>query len=252
MMIEDREAFLRAIVAAPDDDLPRLVYADYLEENGQPDHAELIRLQCWLTSRTPNDIVAEEIWQHQTELIRTVNVADGVEVTHGFANRGFRACECVILNVSALGTTADLRRQSVTTRPEWWGCNRLKLSGGRIISGGPFETVFAVPAFEQVDELDLTGEEVHSRYEDSSQSAEYVVRPTISVPGLEALLRNPRCRRLRVLNLQNNDLDNDALRYLATAQHLIRLESLELSHGNRFRGRVWQQVVERFGENVVR
>src|SRR5262249_46661842 len=36
----------QAIVDDPDDDLPRLVYADWLEENGQPERAELIRLQC--------------------------------------------------------------------------------------------------------------------------------------------------------------------------------------------------------------
>ena len=30
----DREPFLQAIYAAPDDDLPRLVFADYLDEQG--------------------------------------------------------------------------------------------------------------------------------------------------------------------------------------------------------------------------
>jgi uncharacterized protein (TIGR02996 family) len=46
-MSED-EAFLRAIWAEPDDDGPRLVYADWLEENGQPQRAEFIRVQCEL------------------------------------------------------------------------------------------------------------------------------------------------------------------------------------------------------------
>lgn len=32
----DDEAFIRAIVASPGDDLPRLVYADYLDERGDP------------------------------------------------------------------------------------------------------------------------------------------------------------------------------------------------------------------------
>ena len=39
-------ALLAAVLAAPDDDLPRLVYADWLEENGQPERAEFIRVQC--------------------------------------------------------------------------------------------------------------------------------------------------------------------------------------------------------------
>jgi uncharacterized protein (TIGR02996 family) len=32
----DRDALIAAIAAAPADDLPRLVYADWLDENGDP------------------------------------------------------------------------------------------------------------------------------------------------------------------------------------------------------------------------
>lgn len=39
-------AFLRAIHANPDDDTPRLVYADWLAETGDPDRGEFIRVQC--------------------------------------------------------------------------------------------------------------------------------------------------------------------------------------------------------------
>jgi uncharacterized protein (TIGR02996 family) len=38
--------FLHRIKEAPDDDAPRLVLADFLEENGHPDRGEFIRLQC--------------------------------------------------------------------------------------------------------------------------------------------------------------------------------------------------------------
>lgn len=40
----DTEAFLQAILTSPDDDVPRLQYADYLEEQGNP-HGLFIRLQ---------------------------------------------------------------------------------------------------------------------------------------------------------------------------------------------------------------
>jgi uncharacterized protein (TIGR02996 family) len=39
------EAFLQAVVETPDDDAPRLVYADWLEERGDP-RGEFIRVQC--------------------------------------------------------------------------------------------------------------------------------------------------------------------------------------------------------------
>ena len=44
-------ALLAAIRAAPADDAPRLVYADWLDEHGQPERAEFIRLQCELARR---------------------------------------------------------------------------------------------------------------------------------------------------------------------------------------------------------
>jgi uncharacterized protein (TIGR02996 family) len=48
----DRRAFLQAILEAPGDDAPRLVYADWLDEHGTTDadrdRAEFIRVQCEL------------------------------------------------------------------------------------------------------------------------------------------------------------------------------------------------------------
>ena len=42
----DESALLAAIRAAPADDAPRLVYADWLDEHGRPEQAEFIRVQC--------------------------------------------------------------------------------------------------------------------------------------------------------------------------------------------------------------
>jgi uncharacterized protein (TIGR02996 family) len=43
--MSDEDALLAAIIADPDDDTPRLVYADWLQENGDEDRAEFIRVQ---------------------------------------------------------------------------------------------------------------------------------------------------------------------------------------------------------------
>ncbi|MBX9583080.1 MAG: TIGR02996 domain-containing protein [Gemmataceae bacterium] len=50
-MHSDADAFLDAIDASPADDLPRLVYADWLEEHGHPDYAAFIRLSCRIARR---------------------------------------------------------------------------------------------------------------------------------------------------------------------------------------------------------
>ncbi len=47
------EAFQQAIFSEPDDDAVRLIYADWLDENGEPIWAEFIRAQCELATMTP-------------------------------------------------------------------------------------------------------------------------------------------------------------------------------------------------------
>jgi uncharacterized protein (TIGR02996 family) len=44
----DRDALLNAVLAGPDDDLPRLVFADWCDEHGEPDRAEFVRVQVRL------------------------------------------------------------------------------------------------------------------------------------------------------------------------------------------------------------
>ncbi len=52
--MSDGHALLRAILDDPDDDAPRLIYADWLEENGDPARAAFIRAQIKL-ARLPQD-----------------------------------------------------------------------------------------------------------------------------------------------------------------------------------------------------
>jgi uncharacterized protein (TIGR02996 family) len=48
------EALLRAICERPWEDTPRLAYADWLDEHGQPERAEFIRVQIELAAMEPN------------------------------------------------------------------------------------------------------------------------------------------------------------------------------------------------------
>lgn len=48
--MSQREAFYRAICQHPHEDTPRLVFADHLEESGEPERAEFCRVQCELES----------------------------------------------------------------------------------------------------------------------------------------------------------------------------------------------------------
>src|SRR5262245_64243242 len=48
------DAFLQAVVENPDDDAPRLMYADWLEERGDP-RGEFIRVQVALARSAEDD-----------------------------------------------------------------------------------------------------------------------------------------------------------------------------------------------------
>src|SRR4051812_26564817 len=64
-------AFLSAIREAPEDDAPRLVYADWLEDQGDLHRAEFIRLQCRLARVEPDDPdrreLEEPLWAMERE-----------------------------------------------------------------------------------------------------------------------------------------------------------------------------------------
>ena len=72
------DAFLAAILAAPEDDTPRLIFADWLEEDGDPARAEFIRLQieydkhCDPHERAP-------LWEPMRQRIRELLVLPGIE-----------------------------------------------------------------------------------------------------------------------------------------------------------------------------
>lgn len=50
-ILSDRDALLAAVLEAPADDAPRLVYADALDERGECERAEFIRVQVTLADR---------------------------------------------------------------------------------------------------------------------------------------------------------------------------------------------------------
>ena len=65
---DEKAAFLAAIHADPDSDLPRLVFARWLEEQGDPS-GKFIRIQCQLAHMEPDDRARDELERQQEELL---------------------------------------------------------------------------------------------------------------------------------------------------------------------------------------
>src|SRR5262245_41398238 len=88
----ERDAFLRTIRERPDDDGPRLVYADWLEEHGDP-RGEFIRIQCELAKLPPWDPRRPALEEREADLL-AVHDYDWLGrpkrwVTHWEFKRGF-------------------------------------------------------------------------------------------------------------------------------------------------------------------
>src|SRR5215471_13106330 len=63
--MSDRDALLAAIRAQPDEDTPRLVFADYLDEHDEPERAAFIRTQVELARTPPWEPFAVRCrWRH--------------------------------------------------------------------------------------------------------------------------------------------------------------------------------------------
>jgi uncharacterized protein (TIGR02996 family) len=62
------DAFLQDILANPEDDTPRLIYADWLEERGDP-RGEFIRVQCRLARMSADDKRRPRLEQLEGELL---------------------------------------------------------------------------------------------------------------------------------------------------------------------------------------
>jgi uncharacterized protein (TIGR02996 family) len=67
--MSDEPALLSAITAHPDEDTPRLAYADWLTEHGNPTRAEFIRVQCRLADLAPNHPDWVDLTERQDELL---------------------------------------------------------------------------------------------------------------------------------------------------------------------------------------
>jgi uncharacterized protein (TIGR02996 family) len=133
----DHPGFLAEILEHPDDDTPRLIYTDWLDENGQPERAAFIRLQCELAVIEAAPSVME-VRRHDTILQLSINfiieygidklapywktphlhlLANGGSFRRGFIEVIDGKAEDVIPHLDAWRKLTPLRKVKLTTGP---------------------------------------------------------------------------------------------------------------------------------------
>jgi uncharacterized protein (TIGR02996 family) len=203
-------AFLRAIAGSPDDDAPRLVYSDWLEEHGDPDRAEFIRVQCRIAEREQfaevpfEDPDRQHAWQlseaNKDRWAAELPALRGVGYWFPAAFRGFP--EITFRNPD------DLLRH-----------------GDRIVAATPIEAVcfYRLPRQPLARLLKTSW---------LAQVCRLTVRnlPPGAEPGLAGWLTSPQAGRLRRLKLYNCTVESwtVVLQAVAASRHLGRLEEVRL------------------------
>jgi uncharacterized protein (TIGR02996 family) len=224
------DAFLRDLFEHPDDDLPRLIFADWLDDDGQADRAEFIRAQVRLArlqAYADDEVRAlqarcdELLARHDEEWAGPVvsDVANGWQFERGFLTGLTIEARALAANVHELFAVGPLRR--------------LKL----LDAGEHLGEVVWLPSMAQIVSLDLcscrigdAGMELlaMSRFL-SSLSDLCLRRNDIGPDGARALAGSSTLRHLRRLDLSWNHLGEPGAEALARWPGLDALERLDVS-----------------------
>jgi uncharacterized protein (TIGR02996 family) len=205
-----RSQLLRAVLAAPDQDVPRLVYADYCDDQGDPDRAALIRAQCEharLPAWEPRSI--ELLHQIRVLLARhgrrwLAELGELPGLTWGSFHRGFvHAVE--VPTVEGLLDHAD-------ELPELAPLEHVTFSAAQFLTDNDLRDP-RCRSLSWIRGLRLT-----DRYE-------------FQLDQLEMLLGSSLVSELHTLDLTNLGVENAGARAIAKASHMHKLRKLDLTNG---------------------
>jgi uncharacterized protein (TIGR02996 family) len=212
-----QDAFLQDILANPEDDTVRMIYADWLTEQGNP-RGEFIHLQIRLMENLPA-CQAHALRLREQELLRkhalTWLCYRTSRLLRWVFRRGF---------VGEIDLRADAFLNECSVLMTCEPITRLRLHWATSVL--PELTVS--PSLHNVSELDLS----YNYLNDLS---------------LELLAVSPHLKRLRTLNLAHNVLRQRGAETLAATPALGQLQRLDLS-GNHFSAGGRQLLQARFGD----
>ena len=149
----DRDALLAAIHADPDDDTARLVYADWLQENGQPARADFIRAQIEAARAEPCSAAARRAHERASQLLEIHRSAWTRHLQGGFAEwprfeRGFVSHLSVMPNGFVDRAPALLRAEPIQALKLY----RFAGTGEQV----SFTPLFELPCLRQIRRVELS------------------------------------------------------------------------------------------------
>jgi uncharacterized protein (TIGR02996 family) len=227
------DAFLADITAHPDDDAPRLIFADWLSDHGDAARGDFIRAQAELARLSEDDPHRADL-EHRAGRLLAENGATWLAAlprwlakeTHTF-RRGF------VAEVTATGL-------------------RFLRDGPELCAKTPVESVclrrlrphlpglLAAPHLAGLRRLDLTDNVVRDNDAQALAGSERLAglrelvldKSYVWQHGARALVQSPHLANLTTLSLRRTIMDRHGVRGLTDAPHRCRLTRLSL-HDNR-------------------
>jgi uncharacterized protein (TIGR02996 family) len=224
-------ALLGAVKDHPDEDTPRLVLADWLDEQDNAldaERASFIRKHSAAPPPSgyrmyipPGEVPRGQLWQRWLGPIASFG---------GTFVRGLPVLACEVTRLLEPDVPALLARE------EFAFIQHVQLTG---TTGPRLEALVAIPEFCHVPGLRLFPP---CGVLAANESARVLRSPNLTglrrldnygmnpgAAGLRALASNPALARLRVLSIPQRRISDTAVAALARSKHLARLEALDLS-----------------------
>ena len=233
----DEQAFLSAILLHPDDDTPRLVFADWLDERAQGDdaaRAALIRAQCRLerataaSERRGAEKEAKALLKvhakNWTAPLRGAGLGESWTFRRGFIDgcsisptHFVRHAELIFRHAPLLRAVRFPHAQSEVTA----------------LAACPFLARLASVDLQQMCACGRCPIDVELRDLFKSKHVSGLSRLSVALDRIDAamtraLIASEPLRNLTALDLSGNPLGTDGVRVLAGARHFTRLTELRL------------------------
>lgn len=201
------DQLLEAVREAPDDDTPRLAFADWFEDHGDPERAELIRVQCRLA--VVPDVTSEwgRLWDRAKQLLdahrarwtagfpavrdRGVKAGDRWEFRRGFVDAVTLSARSFLDHGGAVFRLAPVRRLRLVAVPRY------------------LPAVLNSPLLGRVRDLQLTNQR-------------------LTWANVRQLAGSPALAGLQGLFLGSSGIGGEAAGLLFSSPHLGRLRDLNL------------------------
>lgn len=225
-----KERFLSAILENPDDESPRLVYADWLEKRGDP-RGEFIRIQCALAKLSSTDPRWVDLAKRERELLNTyeslwaaplAGLVEGWRFRRGFVEEVNLSARSFIAGAESIFRTAPIQGVRLGNlfelSPHWEGpprsgywrddeeFRRVEAQFQHVLCEG-MQMIAACPWLARIKRLDLSGDRI-----------------TDAV--VQELSQSPYLSQLVELDLAPNEMGAAGFISLAYSPHLPSLSRL--------------------------